>query len=112
MNEYLNDKQNKIYHCLIINFNDNLFNDKVILVMQKDLFKIFKMNVKNEGIFFDILLNVYYDNIVEINKNKNIFNITYNINYINNTIQIDIFTDQDADSFNNDIIQKFNETQI
>ena len=112
MNEYLNDKQNKIYHCLIINFNDNLFNDKVILVMQKDLFKIFKMNVKNEGIFFDILLNVYYDNIVEINKNKNIFNITYNINYINNTIQIDIFTDQDADSFNNDIIQKFKETQI
>ena len=70
------------------------------------------MNVQNEGIFFDILLNVYYDNIVEINKNKNIFNITYNINYISDTIQIDIFTDQDADSFNNDIIQKFNETQI
>ena len=112
MNIYLNNKQNKIYHCLILKFNESSFNDKIIFVMQNDLFTIFKMNVKNEGIFFDILLNVYYDNITEINKNKNIFNITYSINYINYTIQVDIFTDQDAESFNNDIFAKFKENQI
>ena len=112
MNIYLNNKQNKIYHCLILKFNESSFNDKIIFVMQNDLFTIFKMIVKNEGIFFDILLNVYYDNITEINKNKNIFNITYSINYINYTIQVDIFTDQDAESFNNDIFAKFKENQI
>ena len=51
MNEHLNNKNNKIYHCLLIWHNMNDINEKVIVIFFEKSINIYKMNVKKEGIF-------------------------------------------------------------
>jgi len=99
MNEHLNNKNNKIYHCLLIWHNMNDINEKVIVIFFVKSINIYKMNVKKEGIFFDLIEKIDFDNMKDVKRDKNIFNLYYKINDKNNDIKIDIFTDNDGDSF-------------
>ena len=99
MNEHLNNKNNKIYHCLLIWHNMNDINEKVIVIFFEKSINIYKMNVKKEGIFFDLIEKIDFDNMKDVKSDKNIFNLYYKINDKNNDIKIDIFTDNDGDSF-------------
>ena len=99
MNEHLNNKNNKIYHCLLIWHNMNDINEKVIVIFFEKNINIYKMNVKKEGIFFDLIEKIDFDNMKDVKRDKNIFNLYYKINDKNNDIKIDIFTDNDGDSF-------------
>ena len=99
MNEHLNNKNNKIYHCLLIWHNMNDINEKVIVIFFEKIINIYKMNVKKEGIFFDLIEKIDFDNMKDVKRDKNIFNLYYKINDKNNDIKIDIFTDNDGDSF-------------
>ena len=99
MNEHLNNKNNKIYHCLLIWHNMNDINEKVIVIFFEKSINIYKMNVKKEGIFFDLIEKIDFDNMKDVKRDKNIFNLYYKINDKNNDIKIDIFTDNDGDSF-------------
>ena len=99
MNGHLNNKNNKIYHCLLIWHNMNDINEKVIVIFFEKSINIYKMNVKKEGIFFDLIEKIDFDNMKDVKRDKNIFNLYYKINDKNNDIKIDIFTDNDGDSF-------------
>jgi hypothetical protein len=99
MNEHLNNKNNKIYHCLLIWHNMNDINEKVIVIFFEKSINIYKMNVKKEGIFFDLIEKIDFDNMKDVKRDKNIFNLYYKINDKNNDIKIEIFTDNDGDSF-------------
>ena len=99
MNEHLMNKNNKIYHCLLIWHNMNDINEKVIVIFFEKSINIYKMNVKKEGIFFDLIEKIDFDNMKDVKRDKNIFNLYYKINDKNNDIKIDIFTDNDGDSF-------------
>ena len=54
MNEYLNNRNNKIYHCLLVWHNMNDINEKIIFIVFENNIQIFKMNIKKEGVFFNI----------------------------------------------------------
>ena len=114
MNNFLNDSSNKIYHCLLVWKNMNDLNEKIIFIVFKELIQIFKMNVKKEGIFFDIIEKIEFQNIKDLKRDKNIFNLYYKKGDKNNDIKIDTFTDNDGESFNkviNDILSQ-NKTNL
>lgn len=77
MNVYLTNKDNKIYHCLLVWHNMNELNDKIILIVFENNIQMFKMNVKKEGIFFDVIEKIGFENIKDIKRDKNIFNLYY-----------------------------------
>lgn len=99
MNVYLTNKDNKIYHCLLVWHNMNELNDKIILIVFENNIQMFKMNVKKEGIFFDVIEKIGFENIKDIKRDKNIFNLYYKTGDKNNDLKIDTFTDNDGESF-------------
>ena len=99
MNEYLTNKNNKIYHCLLVWHNMNDINEKIIIIIFEKNINIYKMNVKKEGIFFHLIEKIEYENLKDVKRDKNIFNIYYKKNESNNDIKIDTFTDNDGESF-------------
>ena len=99
MNEYLNNRDNKIYHCLLVWHNMNNINEKIIFIVFENYIKIFKMNVKKEGIFFDVIEKIDFDEIKDLKRDKNIFNLYYKKRDKNNDLKIDTFTDNDGESF-------------
>jgi hypothetical protein len=99
MNVYLANKENKIYHCLLVWHNMNELNDKIILIVFENNIQMFKMNVKKEGIFFDVIEKIGFENIKDIKRDKNIFNLYYKTGDKNNDLKIDTFTDNDGESF-------------
>ena len=99
MNQHLNNKNNKIYHCLLVWHNMNDLNEKVIIIIFEKSINIYKMNVKKEGIFFDLIEKIEFDNMKDVKRDKNIFNLYYKKNEKNNDIKIDTFTDNDGESF-------------
>ena len=99
MNEFLNDKKNKIYHCLLVWHNMNDINEKIIFIVFEKLIQIFKMNVKKDGIFFDVIEKIDYGEVKDIKRVKNVFNLYYKKGDKNNDLKIDTFTDNDGESF-------------
>ena len=99
MNEFLNNKKNKIYHCLLVWHNMNDINEKIIFIVFDNYIQIFKMNVKKEGIFFDVMEKIEFENIKDIKRDKNVFNLYYKKEDKNNDLKIDTFTDNDGESF-------------
>ena len=99
MNEFLNDKKNKIYHCLLVWHNMNDINEKIIFIVFEKLIQIFKMNVKKDGIFFDVIEKIDYGELKDIKRVKNVFNLYYKKGDKNNDLKIDTFTDNDGESF-------------
>ena len=109
MNEYLTDKNNKIYHCLLVWHNMNDINEKVIIIIFERSINIYKMNVKKEGIFFNLMEKILFEYIKDVKRDKNIFNLYYKKEEKNNDIKIDTFTDNDGESFfkiMNDILEE------
>ena len=109
MNEHLNNKNNKIYHCLLVWHNMNDINEKIIVIVFDNSIQIFKMNVKKEGIFFDVMEKIEFESIKDIKRDKNIFNLYYKKGDKNNDLKIDTFTDNDGESFFkiiNEIVEK------
>ena len=100
MNEHLNNKNNKVYHCLLVWHNMNDINEKVIIIIFEKNISIYKMNVKKEGIFFNLMEKIEFENLRDVKRDKNIFNLYYKKNEKNNDIKIDTFTDNDGESFN------------
>ena len=101
MNKYLTNINNKIYHCLLVWHNMNDLNEKVIIIIFEKNINIYKMNVKKEGIFFNLIEKIEFDNVKDIKRDKNVFNLYYKKNEKNNDIKIDTFTDNDGESFSN-----------
>ena len=99
MNEHLNNRNNKIYHCLLIWHNMNDINEKIIIIVFGNCIQIFKMNVKKEGVFFDVMEKIEFENIKDVKRDKNIFNLYYKKGAKNNDLKIDTFTDNDGESF-------------
>ena len=99
MNEHLMNKNNKIYHCLLVWHNMNDINQKVIIIIFEKSINIYKMNPKKEGIFFDLIEKIEFENLKDVKRDKNIFNLYYKKNEKNNDIKIDTFTDNDGESF-------------
>ena len=99
MNEYLEDTNNKIYHCLLVWHNMNDINEKIIFIVFDNRIQIFKMNVKKEGIFFDVMEKIDFGEIKDIKRDKNVFNLYYKKGDKNNDLKIDTFTDNDGESF-------------
>ena len=99
MNEHLMNKNNKIYHCLLVWHNMNDINQKVIIIIFEKSINIYKMNPKEEGIFFDLIEKIEFENLKDVKRDKNIFNLYYKKNEKNNDIKIDTFTDNDGESF-------------
>ena len=109
MNEHLNNRKNKIYHCLLVWHNMNDINEKIIIIIFENCIQIFKMNVKKEGIFFDVMEKIEFESIKDVKRDKNIFNLYYKKGDKNNDLKIDIFTDNDGESFYqimNEILEK------
>ena len=99
MNTHLKDKKNKIFHCLLVWHNMFDINEKIIVIVFENTIQIFKMNVKKEGIFFDVMEKIEFENVKDIKRDKNVFNLYYKKNGKNNDIKIDTFTDNDGESF-------------
>ena len=99
MNEHLNNRKNKIFHCLLVWHNMNDINDKIIIIVFDNCLQIFKMNVKKEGIFFDVKEKIEFECIKDVKRDKNIFNLYYKKGDKNNDLKIDTFTDNDGESF-------------
>ena len=99
MNVHLMNQNNKIYHCLLVWHNMNDINQKVIIIIFEKSINIYKMNVKKEGIFFDLIEKIEFENLKDVKRDKNIFNLYYKKNEKNNDIKIDTFTDNDGESF-------------
>jgi hypothetical protein len=99
MNVHLTNQNNKIYHCLLVWHNMNDINQKVIIIIFEKNINIYKMNVKKEGIFFDLIEKIEFENIKDVKRDKNIFNLYYKKTEKNNDIKIDTFTDNDGESF-------------
>jgi hypothetical protein len=109
MNEYLNNKNNKIYHCLLVWHNMNDINEKIIFIVFDNNIQIFKMNVKKEGVFFDVIEKIDFQEVKDIKRDKNKFNLYYKKGDKNNDLKIDTFTDNDGESFYqiiNEILEK------
>ena len=99
MNPILNNKKYKIYHCLLVWHNMNDINEKIIFIVFDDYIRIYKMNVKKEGIFFDVMEIIEFEDIKDIKRDKNVFNLYYKNGDKNNDLKIDTFTDNDGESF-------------
>ena len=99
MNKHLTNMNNKIYHCLLVWHNMNDLNEKVIIIIFEKSINIYKMNVKKEGIFFNLIEKIEFENVKDIKRDKNVFNLYYKKNEKNNDIKIDTFTDNDGESF-------------
>ena len=99
MNEHLNNRNNKIYHCLLVWHNMNDINAKIIIIVFENCIQIFKMNVKKEGIFFDVMEKIEFESIKDVKRDKNKFNLYYKKGAKNNDLKIDTFTDNDGESF-------------
>ena len=99
MNEYLNNKNNKIYHCLLVWHNMNDINEKIIFIVFDNNIQIFKMDVKKEGVFFDVIEKIDFQEVKDIKRDKNKFNLYYKKGDKNNDLKIDTFTDNDGESF-------------
>ena len=99
MNEHLNNKNNKIFHCLLVWHNMNDINEKVIIIIFEKSINIYKMSVKKEGIFFNLMEKIEFEDLKDAKRDKNIFNLYYKKNEGNNEIKIDTFTDNDGESF-------------
>ena len=99
MNQHLNNRDNKIYHCLLVWHNMNNINEKIIFIVFHNYIQIFKMNVKKEGIFFDVIEKICFEELKDIKRDKNIFNLYYKKGDKNNDLKIDTFTDNDGVSF-------------
>ena len=99
MNEFLNNKNNKIYHCLLVWHNMNDINEKIIFIVFDNNIQMFKMNVKKEGVFFDVIEKIDFREVKDIKRDKNKFNLYYKKGDKNNDLKIDTFTDNDGESF-------------
>ena len=109
MNEHLTNKNNIIFHCLLVWHNMNDINEKVIIIIFERSINIYKMNVKKEGIFFNLMEKILFEYIKDVKRDKNIFNLYYKKDEKNNDIKIDTFTDNDGESFfkiMNDILEE------
>ena len=98
-----------IYHCLLVWHNMNDINEKVIIIIFERSINIYKMNVKKEGIFFNLMEKILFEYIKDVKRDKNIFNLYYKKEEKNNDIKIDTFTDNDGESFfkiMNDILEE------
>ena len=114
MNKYLENTNNKIYHCLLVWHNMNDINEKIIFIVFENRIQIFKMNVKKEGIFFDVMEKIDFSEVKDIKRDKNVFNLYYKKGDKNNDLKIDTFTDNDGESFYkiiNGIIEKNKENK-
>ena len=99
MNEHLTNKNNIIFHCLLVWHNMNDINEKVIIIIYEKSINIYKMNVKKEGIFFDVIEKIENECIKDVKRDKNVFNLYYKKNDKNYDIKIDTFTDNDGEAF-------------
>ena len=87
----------------------NDINEKIIFIVFENRIQIFKMNVKKEGIFFDVMEKIDFSEVKDIKRDKNVFNLYYKKGDKNNDLKIDTFTDNDGESFYkiiNEIIEK------
>jgi hypothetical protein len=112
MNEHLTNKNNIIFHCLLVWHNMNDINEKVIIIIYEKSINIYKMNVKKEGIFFDVIEKIENECIKDVKRDKNVFNLYYKKNDKNYDIKIDTFTDNDGEAFYkiiNNILNKIKE---
>lgn len=98
-NNYLTDKTNKIFHSLLMDHNLHSYNEKIMIIIFYDCVKFFKMKIKDNAMFFDLLDRAKYDNFKNVKRDGNIFNIYYNNDSGNHDVKIDLFSDADADSF-------------
>ena len=99
-NNFLTNKNNKIFHCFLIWHNMNIINEKIILIIFPEIIKLFIFNNKNKNeICFDLIEDINFINIIELKRYKNTFNLIYTLNKKNHDIKIDLFTDKDSDFF-------------
>ena len=66
----------------------NDINEKIIFIVFDNRIQIFKMNVKKEGIFFDVMEKIDFGEIKDIKRDKNVFNLYYKKGDKNNDITI------------------------
>ena len=99
-NNFLTNKNNKVFHCFLIWHNMNIINEKIILIIFPEIIKLFIFNNKNKNeICFDLIEDINFINIIELKRYKNTFNLIYTLNKKNHDIKIDLFTDKDSDFF-------------
>ncbi len=99
-NNFLTNKNNKVFHCFLIWHNMNIINEKIIIIIFPEIIKLFIFNNKNKNeICFDLIEDINFINIIELKRYKNIFNLIYTLNKKNHDIKIDLFTDKDSDFF-------------
>ena len=99
-NNFLTNKNNKVFHCFLIWHNMNIINEKIIIIIFPEIIKLFIFNNKNKNeICFDLIEDINFINIIELKRYKNTFNLIYTLNKKNHDIKIDLFTDKDSDFF-------------
>ena len=85
----------------------NIINEKIIIIKFPELIKLFIFNNKNKNeICFDLIDNIDFNNIIELKRYKNLFNLIYTLNKKNHDIKIDLFTDKDAQFFETSLKDK------
>ena len=109
MSQFFNDKSNKIFHCHLVWHNMYTINYKGTLIIFETNIKIYKMNIKKgqkgekSGIFFDLVEVINNENIYDILRDNNVFNLHYKTGNKNNDLRIDTYSDRDGDIFYSNI---------
>ena len=108
MNKYLNDKENTVFHCLLNEHNLFKYDIKIVLIVFFDKIKIFKMKRQDNKIMFDVIDEFSYEEIKRIKRDQTIFHLFYN-NKSYHDLKLDLYSDVDADSFNDFFTQIVND---
>ena len=108
MNTYLTDTSNIIFHCNLLEHNMYIYKEKITIIIFYDCVKFFKMRIRGNQMFFDLLATVKYDLFKKINRDNTIFNLFYTKDNYTHDLKVDLYSDVDADNFydvfSNDII--------
>ena len=105
MNQFFNDKSNKIFHCNLVWHNMYSINSKGTIIIFGTNIKIYKMNIKKGdkdvkgGIFFDLVEVINNEDIYDILRDNNVFNLYYKTGNKNNDLKIDTYSDRDGELF-------------
>ena len=105
MSQFFNDKSNKVFHCNLVWHNMYSINYKGTLIIFSTNIKIYKMNIKKgdkgekSGIFFDLVEVINKEDIYDILRDNNVFNLHYKTGNKNNDLRIDTYSDRDGDLF-------------
>ena len=100
-NKYLMDKSIKVFHCLLKDHNLHIYNEKIMTLIFADCVKFFKMKVGDGKVSFDLLDIAENASFKSIKREEgNVFGLYYANESGNHDVKIDLFSDADADNFN------------